>query len=422
MLAPGLSERRAERLSSNNAIIVACGAATTVGYLVRSMLSVVILEMSREHGWSHQAEGAILSAFFYGYICTNLLGGVLCRKVGAKPVLAGSVLGFSVLTLLLPTAAAVSLRALWWARVATGVCQGPMYACVFHVYGRIPTEQRARAVSAANAGAPLGIALSFFCGPLIESLLGWPAALRAAGLAGIPWLLLWMRMTVDPPHTEVVGPGAQSHGKDDSSAGGCSALASTAAQIPWRQIVTEPRFLVIALAHFAYAWGNYTMLAWLPTYFSMALGVSEKNLSVTAVPYVMMVVCTLCCGMVSDNLLKSGLGLLRVRRTMTVYAPAAHLTHGLHCSEAPCGCHQAGLRADGRGADALRHGAVSLGQSAAAHRSDGALHGRVRRRALQPPRHLDPALRHPFWRDQHLRDDHGHLRRADHRQSDRDGL
>ena len=105
------------------------------------------------------------------------------RKVGAKPVLAGSVLGFSVLTLLLPAAAAISLRALWWARVATGVCQGPMYACVFHVYGRIPTEQRARAVSAANAGAPLGIALSFFCGPLIESLLGWPAALRVAGLA-----------------------------------------------------------------------------------------------------------------------------------------------------------------------------------------------------------------------------------------------
>ena len=355
MLAPGLSERRhrAERLSSNNAIIVACGAATTVGYLVRSMLSVVILEMSREHGWDHQAEGTILSAFFYGYICTNLLGGVLCRKVGAKPVLAGSVLGFSVLTLLLPAAAAISLRALWWARVATGVCQGPMYACVFHVYGRIPTEQRARAVSAANAGAPLGIALSFFCGPLIESLLGWPAALRVAGLAGIPWLLLWMRMTVDPPHTAVVGPGAQSHDKDDSSAGGCSALADTAAQIPWRQIVTEPRFLVIALAHFAYAWGNYTMLAWLPTYFSMALGVSEKNLSVTAVPYVMMVVCTLCCGMVSDNLLKRGLGLLRVRRTMTVYAPAAHLTHGLHCSEGPFTRSCAALR--------VRAGAFRLG-------------------------------------------------------------
>ena len=77
------------------------------------------------------------------------------------------------------------------------------------------------------------------------------------------------------------------------------------------------------------------MLAWLPTYFSMALGVSETHLSVTAVPYMMMVVCTLCGGMVSDNLLKRGLGLLRVRRTMTVYAPAAHLTHGLHCSECP---------------------------------------------------------------------------------------
>ena len=94
--------------------------------------------------------------------------------------------------------------------MATGVAQGPIFASIFHIYGaRIPQEQRARAVAAVNACAPLGIALCYLLGPLIESHLGWRATLRAAGLSGVPWLAVWLcKMDVDPPPTTaVLGPG-----------------------------------------------------------------------------------------------------------------------------------------------------------------------------------------------------------------------
>lgn len=320
--------RRGQRQSSNNSIIVACGTLVVVTYLVRASLSVMSVSMAAELGWSKEDEGSVLSAFFYGYICTNLTGGLVCRRFGAKPVIALSVAVFSTVTFLLPAAAAVSTDRLWWARVVTGVAQGPIFASIFHIYGAtIPQEQRARAVAAVNACAPLGIAICYLLGPLIESHLGWRATLRAAGLSGLPWLVTWLcKMDVDPPPAmAVLGPG-----KDRSPAisvkgtttAGLSASSDSGREgegIPWKKIATEPAFLVIAFSHFAFAWGQYVMLAWLPTYFVEALDLPESQLGVAAVPYVLMMCSALSAGILADALVKRRVKLLAVRRGMTLF-------------------------------------------------------------------------------------------------------
>jgi ACS family sodium-dependent inorganic phosphate cotransporter len=327
--------RLGQRLSSNNSIIVACGSLVMVTYVVRASLSVMSVSMAAELGWTKEAEGSVLSAFFYGYICTNLTGSLACRRFGAKPVVALSVAAFCTLTFLLPAAAAVSIDRLWWARVATGVAQGPIFASIFHIYGAtIPQEQRARAVAAVNACAPLGIAACYLLGPLIESHLGWRATLRAAGLSGVPWLVVWLcKMDVDPPPAmAVLGPGTgvavgvpvSGHGKGAAAAASAArgvdagAGAGAGAAIPWKQIATEPAFLVVAFAHFAFAWGQYVMLAWLPTYFVEALGLPESQLGVAAVPYVLMMCSALSAGILADALLKRRVKLLAVRRGMTL--------------------------------------------------------------------------------------------------------
>ena len=105
--------RLGQRLSSNNSIIVACGTLVVVTYVVRASLSVMSVSMAAELGWNKEAEGSVLSAFFYGYLCTNLTGGLVCRRFGAKPVVAVSVAAFCTLTFLLPAAAAVSILLLF---------------------------------------------------------------------------------------------------------------------------------------------------------------------------------------------------------------------------------------------------------------------------------------------------------------------
>ena len=72
----------------------------------------------------------MLGAFFYGYGCTNVVGGLLCRRFGGQPVLAVAVTGWSLFTFLLPTAA-TSLRLLWWARMMCGLMQGSTFAAIY---------------------------------------------------------------------------------------------------------------------------------------------------------------------------------------------------------------------------------------------------------------------------------------------------
>lgn len=52
-------------------------AAIFICYADRSNISTAIIPMATQYGWDKVAEGGVLSAFFYGYAMTQLLGGGL---------------------------------------------------------------------------------------------------------------------------------------------------------------------------------------------------------------------------------------------------------------------------------------------------------------------------------------------------------
>ncbi|KAF8787050.1 Sialin like protein [Argiope bruennichi] len=58
-----------------------------------------------KYNWNSEIQGIVLSSFYYGYIMTQLPGGVLCDKVGAKWLFGGGVLITTALYLLVPLAA-----------------------------------------------------------------------------------------------------------------------------------------------------------------------------------------------------------------------------------------------------------------------------------------------------------------------------
>ncbi|XP_075224625.1 putative inorganic phosphate cotransporter isoform X2 [Lycorma delicatula] len=68
--------------------------------------TIVIAEnLEGEFDWSEQAQGVILSAFFWGYILTQVPGGLLAERVGGKHTLALGILISTICTLLTPLAA-----------------------------------------------------------------------------------------------------------------------------------------------------------------------------------------------------------------------------------------------------------------------------------------------------------------------------
>ncbi len=74
----------------------------------------------RDFDWNSKERGVVLSAFFYGYITTQLMGGFMAPIVGAGRLYGLSSFFTGLLTLLIPWAARQGL----WFLVATRAVQG----------------------------------------------------------------------------------------------------------------------------------------------------------------------------------------------------------------------------------------------------------------------------------------------------------
>lgn len=73
-------------------------------YMDRVNISVVAPVLMQEWGWDPAVMGTVLSAFFLGYFLTQILGGWLSDRWGAKGILGGAVTWWSLVTMLTPFA------------------------------------------------------------------------------------------------------------------------------------------------------------------------------------------------------------------------------------------------------------------------------------------------------------------------------
>jgi MFS family permease len=74
-----------------------------------------------EFDWDEITQGLLLSSFFWGYIVTQIPGGILVRRFGSKWILGLGCLTAAVMSLLTPIAARTSVYALMAVRVVEGL-------------------------------------------------------------------------------------------------------------------------------------------------------------------------------------------------------------------------------------------------------------------------------------------------------------
>ena len=61
--------------------------AIFICYIDRVNISVAIIPMQEQFGWSEAQTGIIFSIFYIGYVLTMMLGGILADKYGEKAVI-----------------------------------------------------------------------------------------------------------------------------------------------------------------------------------------------------------------------------------------------------------------------------------------------------------------------------------------------
>ncbi|KAL7265660.1 hypothetical protein ACSBR1_003447 [Camellia fascicularis] len=77
--------------------------------------------MSQEFNWNSATVGLIHFSFFWGYLLTQILGGIWADKISGKLVLGFGVIWWSATTVLTPIAARVGLRFLLVMRAFMGI-------------------------------------------------------------------------------------------------------------------------------------------------------------------------------------------------------------------------------------------------------------------------------------------------------------
>ncbi|KAK9841600.1 hypothetical protein WJX74_008540 [Apatococcus lobatus] len=295
-------------------------------------MSVAVIPMAEELGWSNTDRGIVSSAFFWGYSLTQIPAGYISTKIGGSMVLMAGVAFWSFGTLVAPPAAHMSLAALCVSRVLVGLGEGLAPSAATSVMAQqVPEGERARAVTAVFGGLDLGSAIGLVvCGPIIARL-GWPFVFYLFAALGLIWSILWpLLKPKQPDYSLPPNLRPQPRQASDTSA-------------PWGDFVRTPAVWAIIVAHFCYNYGYYTLLAWLPSYFELALGLPVDSSSLlTLIPYVTMVVMTPFVGPVADGLVKKGWTITRVRKLAQGIAFAGAASCMVGCAFlGPAGAHNA---------------------------------------------------------------------------------
>jgi ACS family sodium-dependent inorganic phosphate cotransporter len=305
---------------------------TALCYIDRISISIAIIPIARQFGYDPAAQGLILSAFFWGYLWTQLAGGFMSDRVGGHRVLATGVAVWSLATFVTPLAAEISFAALLAARVLLGLGEGVNFPSIHSLTARwtLPTE-RARVLSLNYSGMYAGTVISLLASPMLIARFGWPALFYLSGALGAVWVAIWMMLASDRPENST-RIGAEELALITAS----RSAAPRAIRVPWAAIAKEPAVWAIVIAHFCSNFGFNILLLWMPTYLHHTFNIPLTRVGAySIIPWVTTFMTINLSGWLSDWMLTRGVSVGTVRKSMQAVAftigalpllalPAAH--------------------------------------------------------------------------------------------------
>lgn len=257
---------------------------TVITYLDRLCISAAMPTMAKEFGLRPDQIGWIFSAFTFAYAAFEIPSGWLGDRYGARMALSRIVLWWSLFTIL--TGAATGFWSLAAIRLLFGAGEAGAFPNIAKAISKwLPIAEQGRGMSVAFVGLATGSGITV---PLILTLLdvqNWRWAFVECGLLGLVWVLFWNRWFRDRPD-EHPGVNPQELALIQNGRPEASSQSSTH-KVPWRTLLTSPTLGFICLMYFAYGYGLYFYLTWLPTYLQQARGFSKESIIVfSALPWV----------------------------------------------------------------------------------------------------------------------------------------
>jgi MFS family permease len=265
---------------------------------------------------------AVFSAFTLAYSIFEIPSGWLGDVRGPRRVLTRIVLWWSAFTML--TGAAQGFRSLVATRFLFGVGEAGAFPNIIRSFARwFPRRERGRASGIMFLGSRLGGMLSAPIALLLIARLGWRATFVVFGSIGLVWAAAWAWWYRDRP-AEHPGVNAAELAwiEQDAIAG-----ETIAAATPWQELLISPNVWAICAMYFAYGYGLYFYLTWLPTYLVTELGFSALGSGFFAsLPFLLAGIADVTGGWLTDHLARRhSLRVARCGVGFTAFASTAAL-------------------------------------------------------------------------------------------------
>lgn len=216
--------------------------------------------------WNKNVQGFILSAYFGGYIVTQIPAGYIAGRYGARFLFSGAIFTSSLVTIFMPIVSSIHWMLFSALQVLVGLAHGTIWPCMAVIMSHwAPANERGKLMGFMNAGAQIGNVLTLSIGGLMCSwsfLGGWPMIFYSVGIFGLLWSFLWLIIYSDSPCTNRY----ISNIEKDFLIENTHRKSAHQFQTPWRSIFRSSSCWALFLIHTCHNWGTYTFLTSIPKY------------------------------------------------------------------------------------------------------------------------------------------------------------
>ncbi|CAN6487383.1 unnamed protein product [Victoria cruziana] len=311
-------------------IVILCFAAFLLCNMDRVNMSIAVLPMSAEFNWNPATVGLIQSSFFWGYLLTQIAGGIWADKFGGKLVLGFGVVWWSLATILTPIAARIGLPCLLTMRAFMGIGEGVAMPAMNNLLSKwIPLTERSRSLALVYSGMYLGSVTGLAVSPALINNFGWPSVFYSFGSLGSIWFALWANKAHSSPSED-----PKLHPQEKRFILGSNVAKEPVSSIPWRLILSKSPVWALIISHFCHNWGTFILLTWMPTYYNQVLKFSLTESGLFCVlPWLTMAIFANLGGWIADALVSRGFSVTAVRKIMQsigFLGPAFFLTQLSH--------------------------------------------------------------------------------------------
>ena len=298
-------------------------AAVVLSYVDRQVISVLKPMLQHRYGWSETGYGDMVfwfqAVYGVGYLAFGRLVDRLGERIGYAVAVGLWTVGHMAHALVTSTLGFTLMRI----PLALGE-SGAFPSALAAVAAWFPKRERALAIGIFNAGSNIGAIVTPLIVPVIVLAFGWRAAFLITGLFTVVWLVVWLAFYRRPRQSKRVSAAELAYIESDP--------VDPPRLVRWRTLLSTRETWAYIMGRFLIDPVWWTLLFWLPDFFTRRYHVDMKNYGPPLVAvYLLADVGSVLGGWGSSRLMRRGWNVNLARKTAmaacaAIVVPVAFVT------------------------------------------------------------------------------------------------